>query len=213
MSRRRHGLSLVEILVTSAVMVVTLVPLFVLFSGSVRTTEVSIDELRATNLATEVISQMRLLAGEPGFGWIDPMPPDLTGPDDDRWVPLDDPESPLYQQGMSLASSPESTGPGPFVVDTRGWTLVGAPFARDPSIPADPWIESLSRLYLSPAPPGTRRFVRVFIPRMDSQGTLNPNLKRLEVRVEWERTFIGTPTQRRHLELRTLLGNPRAEIP
>jgi hypothetical protein len=202
----KRGLSLVQVLVASAVLVVSLLPLFTLFSSSVRTTEVSLDELRAALLAEELISQIRLLSFQPGFHLIPDMPADIRPPYT-RWLDLQDPNSGFYQVGAPLPH-PIRGSHQSVDFETNNWELLGAPACSERGPNPDPVLESLSRIYLSPLPRDFRRLVKVHPAPLDPSGLTSPNLRRVEVRIEWERRFQGTATQRRHLELTTLLGNP-----
>lgn len=204
-ARRRRGLSLVQVLVASAVLVVALLPLFTLLSSSVRTAEVSLDELRAAYLADELMTQVRLLAFEPGFPHLHEIPL-VWEAGKDQWLALHDPSVDMHQRGAPLAHP--IRGSGTIEVDTDGWHLLGASICRDTAPSPDPLIESLSRLYLSPLPPGYRRFLRLYRPPLDASGRTAPGVLRLEVKIEWDRTFLGTPTQTRTLQLTTLMGNP-----
>lgn len=209
MSRRaRGGVSLVEVLVAAAVLVVALLPLFVLFSGSLRKTEVSIDELRAVDLAQELLVQIRGLAVVPGFPKIPDMPSPNPPPDHPLWLAIHDPASGFHQLGASLPHPVGGTAPQAVSLDTRDWTLLGAPGCRLPPPATDPLDEALSRIWLSAAPQGYRRFLRVYRPRINARGDVNPNLLRIDVRVEWDRTFMGAPTQTRTVALSTLVGSP-----
>jgi hypothetical protein len=191
--------------VASAVLVVALLPLFTLLGSSVRTTEVSLDELRAAYLADELMAQVRVMTMEPGFSHLVELPQGID-PAKDEWLPLDDPASPLYQRGATLPQP--LRGSGTEVLDTQGWRLLGSALCRDLSPSPSPWIESLSRLYLSPLPEGYRRSLRLYRPALDAGGRTVPGVMRLEVKIEWDRTFLASPTQTRTLRLSTLLGNP-----
>lgn len=209
----RRGLALVEVLVAATVMVVALLPLFVMLSSSVRTTEVSVDELIAVNLAHELMSQMQLVAYEPGFGWIPSAMPDQNPPPDfPRWVAIHEPDAGFFQEGLRLPHPLTSGNPDPEDLDTDDWTKIGAPLAGLDTVPPDPLIQALSRIHLSKAPESFERYVKVFLPRLNRRGDRRPDLKRIEVRVDWSRDFLGDAIRTRSLQLTTLVGNPRMVV-
>lgn len=200
----RRGLSLVQVLVASAILVVGLLPLFTLLSSSVRTTEVSLEEVRASLLAEELIEQLRFLAFQPGFEHIPDRPRGIRPPYG-SWVPVHDPASEYHQLGAAL---PEPGEESSVRVPVQGWSLLGAPLCQEVGPSPDPRVASRSRLYLSPLPPGTRRFLKIHEAPLDPSGTTSPELRRVEVKVEWDRTFQGTPTRTRSLTLTTLVASP-----
>ncbi len=209
----RSGLSLVEILVASGVLVAVMLPLFVLLSGSVRTTEVSLDEVQASLLAHEVLAQVRLLAVEPGFSNLPDLPVPNPPPLFPDWVALDDPQTPIHQRGGRLPHPVTSGDPRVEELETQGWTLFGAGLAGRDSVDPQPLLESLSRLYLSPAPDGFRRFLKVHPARLNARGDWTPFLRRIEVRVDWDRTFTGTAEKQRSMTLATLVGKSQVSAP
>lgn len=200
----RRGLSLVQVLVASAVLVTALLPVFAMLTQSVRTTEVSLDELRAAYLAEEALDQLRFLAFEPGFGAMRDLPA-VNPPPHTHWVDTGDPTSEYHQVGMPLPHPISGTG-AVLEVDTDGWRKLGAPAAHDPE---DPLVEALSRLYLSPMPEGWTRRIQLFAPPLDPTGTINPDLRRVEVEITWGRQFQGmAAAHERSLRLSSLVGNP-----
>ena len=190
---RRRGMSLVQVLVASAVLITALLPVFAMLTQSVRNTEVSLDELRAAYLAEEALDQLRFLAYEPGFRALRDLPA-LNPPPRKEWVDTSDPGAEYHQLGMALPHPISGTGEV-LDVDTDGWRSLGAGVAEDPD---DPLMEALSRLYLSPLPEGWTRRIQLYAPAIDAAGTVNPDLRRVEVEISWERT----------LRLSTLIGNP-----
>lgn len=201
---RRSGLSLVQVLVASAVLITALLPVFALLTQSVRNTEVSLDELRAAYLAEEVLDQLRFLAYEPGFAALRDLPI-LNPPPHDSWVDTSDENGEYFQLGMPLPHPIQGTG-AVLEVETEGWRQLGAPLASDPN---DPLVESLSRLYLSPLPEGWERRIQLYAPPLDASGTINPDLRRVEVEIRWGRQFQGmSEAKERRVRLSTLIGNP-----
>jgi hypothetical protein len=197
-------MTLVQVLVASAVLVTALLPVFALLTQSVRNTEVSLDELRAAYLAEEALDQLRFLAFEPGYAGLRDLPA-VNPPPHDSWVDTSDSEGEYYQLGLPLPHPIQGTGEV-LPVDTQGWRQLGAPIASDPN---DPLIESLSRLYLSPLPEGWQRRFQIYPPPLDASGTINPDLRRVEVEIVWSRQFQGMQAAKeRRVRLSTLIGNP-----
>ncbi len=200
---RRRGLSLIQVLVASAVLVVALLPLFTMFSSSVRTTEVSLDELRAAYLAEEAMDQLKALAYEPGLDEIPDLPPGIKPPYEDS-VDTSDPKGGFYQEGMAFPHPLKGTGQV-LEIDTNNWEKVGASVVPG----EDLWLESMGRVFLSPLPKGFRRKIRFFPPPTDSADTLHPGLRRIEVEVEWDRKFSGmSASQTRKMRLSSLVSSP-----
>lgn len=196
-----HGVSLIEILVATAIIVVVFVPLMTLFTQTIRSTEISLDEVLATNLASEVIEQIEVLPYSAGFhrmvSWPVPNPP----PD----FPA---VHPLPAEGIVLGAPSPDDPPLWRPIDTRGWTEMGYLYCEPEAMP-DPLSRELSRLYLSPLPSGYRRTIELHHPLIGAAPPIqDPNLYQVLVRIEWDRTFLGAPTQTRSVELAALVANP-----
>jgi hypothetical protein len=195
----RRGLSFVEILVATALLVCVLLPVLYLFTQATRTSEVSLDELAATNYACELTDQLKVLPWSIGFRYIVQTPVPNPPPAFPEWTTL-------TSAGMGF---PEADPNGPArlqPIDTADWTRTGFPYWIPP--PDAPQIMARSRLYLSPLPENYRRKLKVYHPLADPSGNLDPNLYQIMVRIEWDRTFLGAPTQNRFNQMGTLIANP-----
>lgn len=202
---RRRGLSIIQVLVASAVLVVAFLPLIGLFGSAVRTGAVSRDELRAAVLADEFLTQLRVLAHGPGLGVLPDYPLE-NPPPHQGWVDTGDPGGEYYQRGAPLWHPGDPARPAG-EVDPESWRRVGAS-AASPGSP--PLARSLARLYLSPLPPGFSRRFRVYAPPLGPgpDAAVDPDLRRVEVEIAWTRDFAGGASRARKLRVGSLVSHP-----
>lgn len=208
MSSRRKGLSLIEVLVASGVLTAVLLPLLLLLSQTVRGTEMSLDEIRATNLAAELLEQMQVLPGSVGWNAFNMRPEDNLPPRFPKFLSLDPKGSELPIEGH-LFDLPLATGGAGPTLATEGWTKVGAAYCFDPAPGGDPLVAERSRLFLSPCPEGFTRFVQTHHPLIEpGSGAYDPLLTKIVVRVEFEENFSGGSKRKRRIHMSTLVSAP-----
>jgi len=193
---KRRGLSFIEVLVASTIMVVTLVPLFLVFSQGVRTGQVSIDEIRANLLAQEIVDQIAVMPYAGGWPAIQDRPRPNAPPGFTRWADLP-------ATGLDL---PNPVGATPVEISTGGWTRIGYPY---PMEEAPDVIAPFQRLYLTGLDSTTTRSVKVH-PAMAilHQNVTDPDIAEIEGRIVWKTRGLTGTTPERSVIVRTLISNP-----
>lgn len=204
----RQGLGLIQVLLASCLLVGLFLPLTQSFQSSIRTAQVSLDEVQAAHLAAELMDQLKGLAYTPGFLALPDMPvPKPGAPAGATWVETQDPQSQYHQVGDSLPGFPLPPGtPSSFA--TQGGSRLGKSLLPERSHAGHALDRARARLYLSPLPPGMTRGFRIQTPRLDRAGRISSNFKRLEVRVSWQKDFLGPGSRTREVRLTCLIGNP-----
>lgn len=191
----------------SAVLTAVLIPLLYLLSQTVRGTEMSLDEVRATNLASELIEQMQVLPRTVGWNAFNVRPEDNPPPRFPNYLSMAPAGGELPVEGHLFASPLEAGGRLPAVA-TEGWTKVGGAFCSPPPGVTDPLVAERSRLFLSPLPAGFERFVQAHHPLVEpGTGAYDPLLTKIVVRVEFEEKFSGA-TRKRRIHMSTLVSAP-----
>lgn len=205
----RRGVSFIEVLVAGVAMVALVVPLLIVFSSTLRTTEVSLQEVWAQHLAAELMEQVKTQPFTVGFEWLFERPFPNPPPDYPNYLSLA-PGGALACPGHAFPDATEWALDRTEELDTKGWTVTGAPLTFDTATPPDPLIAERSRLYLSPLPEGFRRFLQIYRPvRSLSPLAAEANLLKAVVRIEWSSARTTDHRFTRRIELRSLVGNPR----
>lgn len=195
----RRGFSFIEVLVATALLVAVLIPIVFVISQSMRTSEVSLDELTASLWASELVEQLECLPWSAGYRRIVFSPHPNPAPDFPEWHGLP-------PAGMGFGEADPNARPLQPPIDTKEWTVTGYVYWQPP--PDDPLLKAHSRLYLSALPVDHTRRIKLYHPVADPTGVTDPNLWQLWARIDWGRTFMGAPRQYRTCELTTLLANP-----
>jgi hypothetical protein len=193
---RRPAFSLVEVLVATAVLVAVLVPLFYMFTQSVRQTSLSLDELEATNLAEEIADQVQAVPVVAGFAR---MPSYPAGNDPPLYVKWRD----VKASGLAFPAA----APGLSIrLDTERYTRTGVPYPQEEAQAADAVYQ---RLWLSPAADRYARRLRVHRV-LERAGALeeNPGMVQVDVVVEWRDQFASGPRPARQVTMRAIVSNP-----
>lgn len=209
MNLNRQGLSLIEVLVASIVMVALVLPLLMVFSGTIRTTEVSIQEVWAQHLATELMEQVKVMPFAVGYEWLFERPFPNPPPQYPNFLSLA-PTGDMPCAGFALPTDLDWALSSQEELPTANWTVTGAPITLDTGSPPDPNIAERSRIFLSPLPKGFRRYLQIYRPIRSLAPLANEtNLMKVVVKVEWPSARTANRKHMRHIELRGLLSNPR----
>ena len=209
---RRAGLSFIEVLIAGVVMTSLVIPLLIVFSSTLRTTEVSIQEIWAQHLATELLEQVRIMPVTVGFHWLYDRPIPNCPPHYPYFLCLA-PTGQLPCRGWSLPTdTTEWMRQVTLELDTEEWTLTGAPLSEDPSPEPDPLIAEYSRIFLTALPEGFRRYLQFYRPiRSHAPLDWETNLVKVVVRIDWQSARTADRHHTRQLYMRGFIGNPRIE--
>lgn len=194
--KRHAAFSLIEVLVASGVLVAVFLPIMFTFTQSVRQAEVSLDELEATLLADELADQLQLIPYVRRFQSLIAYPVPNPPPAYSRWA------TPATTGSELPAAKPGLTA----LLETGGGKTLGEPLAGE-DMPLDE--RPYTRLYVSPAGPRFRRFLKVHR-TLDRAGSLeeNEHLTEVEVKVEWDGLEIGAK-RTREVIVRGIVSDPR----
>ena len=209
MDCHRRAASLVEVLIASIVMLALVLPLLVVFSSTIRMTEVSIQEVWAQHLASEVMEQLEVLPLSVGYEWLFDRPFPNPPPEYPNYLSMA-PDGELACLGMVFPREHRFALNQEVELSTDGWTKNGAAITYDTTVPPDPDIEESSRLFLSPLPDGFRRYLQIYHPiRSLSPLSKESNLIKAVVKIEWKSSRSSRDESMRRIELRSLISNPR----
>jgi len=207
--RGRYGVSLVEVLVASVVMVALVIPLLVVLSSTVRTTEVSLQEVKAQHLACEIMEQLKVLPFTVGYEWLFERPFPNPPSDYPNFLSLAI-KGDLPCAGCTLPYRSNATIQRELEYKTDNWTIVGAPITLDTGPQANPYIAERARLFISPAPKDFRRHVQIYRPiRSLTPLQKESNIFKVVVKVEWPSARSASGGHMRHVLLTGFIGNPR----
>ncbi len=207
-SQNRRGVSLLEVLVASIVMVALVLPLLVVFSGTIRTTEVSIQEVWAQHLATELMEQVKVLPFAVGYEWLFARPFPNPPPQYPNFLSLS-PTGELPCAGYAFPTDVDWALATQEDIPSTNWTATGAAVTFDTGSPSDPNVAERARIFLSPLPKGFRRQLQIYRPiRSLAPLTNETNLMKVVVKVEWSSARTRNRQHKRHITMSGLLSNP-----
>lgn len=209
MKQPKRGFSLIEVLVAAMALVVLLVPLLLTFSSTLRTTEVSIQELQAQQLALEFVEQLKILPLSVGFENIQDRPcKNVPAPERPKYMGME-PGEEFALLGTAHATTCDWDAGGEVTppLNTEEWSITGRNMCYSP---IDPSIAEKSRFFLSPLPDGFKRYVQVFKPRYTpGLPMLETNLLKARVFIKWQSKRSDKETKPREYILTCLLSNRR----
>jgi type II secretory pathway pseudopilin PulG len=209
MKLRRTGFSLIEVVVAAMALVILLVPLLITFSSTLRTTEVSIQELQAQQLALEFIEQVKVLALSVGFENIQERPyPNLPLVLRPKYMGMEiKDEFPLMGSTHATTCDWDDGGEVFPPLSTKTWTITGRHMCF---CPTDPSLAEKSRFFLSPLPDGFKRYVQIFIPVYSESGnSVESNLIKARVKIMWKSKRTDKDTKPMEYILTCLISNRR----
>ena len=204
---RRRGVSFVEILVASVVLVALVFPLLVVFSSTLKTTEVSIQEVWAQHLATELMEQLKVLPYTLDYEWIPTRPVPNPYPAYPHWLSLaEDGELPILGLQFPTDKVWKKTAEGEIVTDD--WLKTGRSILYENGTTIDKELLSRSRLYLSPLPEGFKRYIQLYRPdRSRTPLVFEENIVKAVIRIEWASARTKMRSHKRKIEMRGLICN------